>query len=264
MDDIFKALSDPTRRAVLDHLHAKNGASLQDIEAALVETGFVMTRFGVMKHLTTLENAHLVVSRKVGRYKYHYLNMMPLQEALDRWARPLLERELARKTLNLKSDLEIQNIGDNTMTTSPKPDFVLETFIRTTPEKLWAALTDPDQVARYHFAGCRPDHPFEVGQQVKFITPDGAVMLGHKVISSQPSSRLELTFEPGWVGDDVPASRCVYEITRDGDHCKLTILHFDLPAEQGGVREGWSRIASSIKTLLETGEAVRFTSNQAA
>ena len=79
MDTIFKALADPARRTLLDSLRTKDGQSLQDLEAQLD-----MTRFGVMKHLAVLEDAKLIVTRKEGRFKYHYLNALPLQQAIDR------------------------------------------------------------------------------------------------------------------------------------------------------------------------------------
>ena len=80
MDAIFKALNDPARRALLDSLREQDGQSLSDLEEVLA-----MTRFGVMKHLKVLEDANLIVTRKVGRFKYHYLNAVPLQEVIDRW-----------------------------------------------------------------------------------------------------------------------------------------------------------------------------------
>ncbi len=92
MDAIFKALNDPARRALLDSLRAKDGQTLTELEEQID-----MTRFGVMKHLKVLEEAHLVVTTKVGRFKYHYLNVLPLQEMLDRWIEPLLARPAARR-----------------------------------------------------------------------------------------------------------------------------------------------------------------------
>ena len=99
-----------------------------------------MTRFGVMKHLRVLEDAKLVVTRKSGRFKYHYLNALPIQEVADRWMAPY-GKPLARFALDLKNNLE----GSRPMAT--KPDFVLETYIRTTPKALWDALVNPEKDA---------------------------------------------------------------------------------------------------------------------
>ena len=130
MDPIFKALNDPTRRALLDALRAKDGQTLTELE-----THLAMTRFGVMKHLKVLEAATLITTRKEGRFKYHYLNALPLQEVIDRWIEPLLAKPAARAVTSLKSKLEKE--------TPMKPDFVMQTFIRCTQDALWSALTGP-------------------------------------------------------------------------------------------------------------------------
>src|SRR3712207_6168110 len=80
MDDVFSALSHSTRRTILDLLKERDGRTLTDIEGHLPTT-----RFAVMKHLKVLENAHLIVTRKVGREKFHYLNPVPIQLISDRW-----------------------------------------------------------------------------------------------------------------------------------------------------------------------------------
>ena len=101
MDAIFKALGDPARRDLLDSLRKRDGQSLSDLEQVLA-----MSRFGVMKHLKVLEEANLIVTRKDGRFKYHYLNVIPLQEILDRWIEPLTQKPLARAALDLKAKME--------------------------------------------------------------------------------------------------------------------------------------------------------------
>ena len=106
MDAIFKALADDTRRMILDVLRDQDGQTLGELEASLEGKGVEMTRFGVMKHLKVLEAASLVISRKQGRFKYHYLNVVPLQEVIDRWIEPLTQKPLARATLDLKAKLE--------------------------------------------------------------------------------------------------------------------------------------------------------------
>src|SRR6478752_6817255 len=79
-DEVFNALADPTRREILDRLFERDGQALGELEHR-----FAMTRFGVMKHLAVLEEAGLVVTRKVGRRKLHYLNPVPIREIADRW-----------------------------------------------------------------------------------------------------------------------------------------------------------------------------------
>src|SRR5947209_3976992 len=140
MDDVFKALADPNRRRLLDRLFKRDGQTLGEM-CARVD----MTRFGVMKHLRVLEDAGLVVTRKQGREKLHFLNPMPIRLAHDRWVTKY-RAPLAAALSDLKFALE------NPMSAiDPKPvqKQIYELFIRTTPEKLWQALTDPKVTARY-------------------------------------------------------------------------------------------------------------------
>lgn len=80
-DTVFRALADPGRRALMDALFEEDGRSLTDLCAVLPS----MTRFGVMKHLAVLIDAHIVVTEKVGRVKHHYLNPVPIRRIHDRW-----------------------------------------------------------------------------------------------------------------------------------------------------------------------------------
>ena len=100
VEKIFRALADSTRRKVLDALHRRDGQTLSEIEAR-----FAMTRFGVMKHLRVLEDAGLVVTRKVGREKLHYLNPVPIRLVHDRWIDKFTERRVSALT-DLKRQLE--------------------------------------------------------------------------------------------------------------------------------------------------------------
>lgn len=245
MDAIFKALNDPTRRRLLDLLRAEDGQTL----GRLVEQT-EMTRFGVMKHLKILEDASLVVVRRSGRFKHHYLNAAPLQTVIDRWIEPLLAKPMARMALDLKAVLEGDDMKD---IEDPKPDFLLETWIRTTPGALWSALTQPEMIAKYNVNGAAPNTPIEGLGRITHLTPDGAPMLSGEVTEFTPGERLAMTFEPHW-GEDFAPSRCVYEIEAVGATCKLTILHYDLPPGMDGVASGWMVTASGLKTLLETGE----------
>ncbi|HYS37936.1 MAG TPA: metalloregulator ArsR/SmtB family transcription factor [Pseudonocardiaceae bacterium] len=99
-DRVFKALADPTRRFLLDLLFARDGRTLTDLEA-----GLAMTRFGVMKHLRVLEEAGLVVTRKSGREKLHFLNPVPIRLVHDRWIDKYTERHVSALA-DLKTELE--------------------------------------------------------------------------------------------------------------------------------------------------------------
>ena len=126
MDKVFKALADPTRRSLLDELFREDGQTLSALEARLP-----MTRIGVMKHLRVLEDAGLVTTRRRGREKLHFLNPVPIRLVHDRWVSKYAEPWAATLS-DLKTRLE---------TTMEK---VFEIYIKTTPERLWEAITDPD------------------------------------------------------------------------------------------------------------------------
>ena len=99
-DRVFKALADPTRRFLLDRLFQRDGRTLTELESDLE-----MTRFGVMKHLRILEEAGLVVTRKEGREKLHFLNPVPIRLIHDRWIDKYTERQVTALA-DLKSQLE--------------------------------------------------------------------------------------------------------------------------------------------------------------
>ncbi len=101
-DRVFKALADPTRRHLLDRLFARDGRTLTELESELE-----MTRFGVMKHLKVLEEAGLVVVRRSGREKLHFLNPVPIRQIHDRWIDKYTERQVTA-LIDLKNQLEEQ------------------------------------------------------------------------------------------------------------------------------------------------------------
>jgi DNA-binding transcriptional ArsR family regulator len=105
-DRVFKALADPTRRFLLDRLFVRDGLTLTELESELE-----MTRFGVMKHLKVLEEAGLVVTRRSGREKLHFLNPVPIREVHDRWVSKYAEPWASALT-GLKRDLEKENQDD--------------------------------------------------------------------------------------------------------------------------------------------------------
>jgi DNA-binding transcriptional ArsR family regulator len=127
LDEVFKALADPSRRLLLDRLNRENGQTLRDLC-----TGLDMARQSVSKHLAILEAAGVVTTLRRGREKLHYLNAAPISEIAERWINRY-DQHRVEALSDLKRALE-----DSTM---QKPEFVYTTYIRTTPEKLWRALT---------------------------------------------------------------------------------------------------------------------------
>ena len=132
MDEVFKALADPTRRDLLDELFREDGQTL-----GMLEERFSMTRFGVMKHLKVLEEAGLVVTRRRVA-KLHFLNPVPIRLIHDRWVSKYAEPWVAGLS-EIKERLESQM------------EKVYEIFIKTTPERLWEAIVDPEIRAKYNF-----------------------------------------------------------------------------------------------------------------
>ena len=251
MDSIFKALAEPSRRDLLDALRTRDGQSLGELEAALPQS-----RFGVAKHLRALEAAGLVTRVRRGRYTLHYLNPVPLAEAMARWIEPFRTAPATAAALDLKTRLERQAMLDRT-DEDAKPRFVLATYIRCTQDALWDALTDERQMARYHFLAreVRRD-----GDTYDYRFANGEPMLRCRTLAATPKTRIEATFEPRWEGGGAP-SRTVFLLRAEGAACALTVEHYDLavPAVPGeGVADGWARWAAGLKTFLETGEAVRF------
>jgi uncharacterized protein YndB with AHSA1/START domain len=244
---IFRALADPHRRLLLDRLHERDGQTLGELCAHLPE----MTRFGCMKHLRVLEEAGLVSSRKVGREKFHYLNPVPIQQIYDRWVGKYA-RPWTRTMTGLKALLEEDRMEGT-------PAHVYEIYIRTTPDRLWHALTDPE-LTRQYFFGSPARSDWQPGSPYVFAGPDGSgSMVEGEVLEAEPPRRLVLSWRATWGPEvaDMPASTVTWTIEPVGDSCKLTLQHGGLdpahPATQG-ITSTWAQIISSLKSLLETGQ----------
>ena len=244
MDDVFKALADRSRRKLLDRLFRRDGQTLGEL-CERVD----MTRFGVMKHLRVLEEAGLVVTRRQGREKLHYLNPMPIRLVHDRWVSKY-RAPFAAALSDLKSRLEAA---------MPETQMYV-TFIRTTPEKLWAALTQSELTKQYFFGeSIRSD--FKGGSRWHSEGPSGTRDVEGEVIESDPPRRLVLTwrilYDPAMSKE---LSRVTYLIEQRGEACKLTVMHdcAEAPLTAKHVSEdGWQWVLSNLKTWLETGEAMR-------
>src|SRR4051812_37680653 len=135
MDEGFKALADPTRRVLLDRLHERNGQTLGELCAPIE-----MTRQAATQHLAILEAANLVSTVRRGRRKLHYLNPVPIHELQERWI-DKFERPRLRALSAIKRAAEELMTG--------KPSFRYVTYIESTPERVWEALTDADLTAAY-------------------------------------------------------------------------------------------------------------------
>jgi uncharacterized protein YndB with AHSA1/START domain len=242
MDAVFRALADPTRRSLLDELFKQDGQTLSALEARLP-----MTRIGVMKHLRILEAAGLVTTKRRGREKLHFLNAIPIRLVHDRWVSKYAEPWAATLT-GLKTRLE-EDLMEK----------VFEIYIKTTPERLWEAITDPELRSKYSF-GVRVESDWKAGSSYEGVHPaaPGPISAGEN-LEVEPPRRLVQSFNALW-SEDVKAegtSRVTWEIEPVADSCRLTVTHDQL--REGANDElygGWPMILSGLKTLLETGESL--------
>jgi uncharacterized protein YndB with AHSA1/START domain/DNA-binding transcriptional ArsR family regulator len=237
MDAVFRALADPTRRSLLDELFKEDGQTLSALEARLP-----MTRFGVMKHLKLLEEAGLVVSRRRGREKLHFLNPVPIRLVHDRWVSKYAEPWAAGLS-DLKHELE------KTM------EKVFEIYIKTTPERLWHAITDTEMRRKYSF-GAVVTSDWTQGSRFEGRGHGNPIFEGEN-LEVDPPRRLVQSFRALW-GEDIKGegtSRVTWEIEPVGDSCRLTVIHDRLrEGANNQLYGGWPMILSGIKTLLESGE----------
>src|SRR5438105_884700 len=211
MDEVFRALADPTRRSLLDELFQQDGQSLSALEQRLP-----MTRFGVMKHLRLLEQAGLVVTRRRGREKLHFLNPVPIRLVHDRWVSKYTEPWAATLS-GLKHKLENETM-----------EKVFEIYIKTTPERLWQAITDTEMRRKYNF-GAVVTSDWTPGSRYQGIGGETPIFEGEN-LEVDPPRRLVQSFRALW-GEDVKregTSRVTWEIEPIGDSCRLRVTHDQL------------------------------------
>jgi len=239
VEPVFRALADPTRRGLLDELFRQDGQTLGSLAGR-----FAMTRVAVAKHLRLLETAGLVVTRRRGREKLHYLNPIPIRLVHDRWVSKYTDAWSAG-LVDLKRDLEASM------------EKVFEIYIRTTPERLWRAITDPETRARYQF-GARVESEWTPGSRYA-VTHEGAptALIDGENLAVDPPHRLVQSYRALW--DDAVAtaetSRVTWEIEPVGDSCRLTVTHDQLREDADPhLYGGWPMILSGLKTWIETGQ----------
>jgi uncharacterized protein YndB with AHSA1/START domain/DNA-binding transcriptional ArsR family regulator len=256
MDEVFRALADASRRRLLDSLNSRNGQTLRELCA-----GLDMARQSVSKHLAILERANLVSTVWRGREKLHYLNAAPISDIAERWINRY-DQHRVQALSDLKRALE-----DTPMS---KPEFVYTTYISTTPERLWQALTDPAFTKRYWNSAFDTDwQPGSVmtwdNQGVRIADPEQVVL------EADPYRRLSYTwhtFTPELAAvihldqetfrraAAETRSKVTFDIEPAGDQVKLTVVHDGF--EPGSVvlesvAAGWPLVLSGLKTLVESG-----------
>ena len=271
MDAVFKALADPSRRQLLDRLNTRNGQSLSE----LCE-GLAMARQSVTKHLAVLEAAGLVTTVRRGRLRLHYLNTAPIAEIADRW----IDR-YHRKRANALADLK-HALEDHTMS---QTEFVYSTYIKTTADELWKAITEPAFTLRYWGVALQSD--WKPGSPVLWQNgADGEPKdLDQVVLEADRPRLLSYTwhnYQPehadifGWTEEQMaefskePRSQVSFVIEPADGYVKLTVTHSGfqdgsemLEACSGRKPQtgGWPQVLGNLKTFLETGETLYATAS---
>jgi uncharacterized protein YndB with AHSA1/START domain/DNA-binding transcriptional ArsR family regulator len=256
-DEVFRALADPTRRSLLDELFERDGQTLSALEQRLP-----MSRFGVMKHLKVLEAAGLVKTKRRGREKLHFLNPVPIRLVHDRWVSKYAEPWAAglsglKKRIEEEPtmDTDTQEKSGKRPWTAEPTEKVFEIFIKTTPERVWEAITDPELRRKYNF-GASAGSDWTPGSHYELAS--GPMMLAEgENLEVDPPWRLVQSFTAVW-SEEVRAegtSRVTWEIEQVEDSCRLTVTHDQLGENaHGELYGGWPMILSGLKTLLESGE----------
>ena len=241
LDRVFKALADPTRRLLLDRLRERRGLTLTELCGDLD-----MARQSATQHVAVLAAANLVSTVRRGREKLHYLNPVPLHEIQERWIErfegPRLEVLSA-----VKRRAEEASMSD-------KPRFVYVTYIQSTPDAVWQALTDADLTAQYW--GHRNVSDWQAGSRWEHLRADGSGVTDvvGKVLEARPPRRLVLTFG----GPAETPSRVAFDVEPYQEIVRLTVTHEDMPDAEyyAAVSAGWPAVLANLKSLLETGHVL--------
>ena len=244
-DTVFKALADPTRRALLDRLRERNGQTLGELCEPLE-----MARQSATQHLGVLEAANLITIVRQGREKLHYLNPVPLWGIQERWIEKFEQSRL--RTLSAIR----QRAEESTM--ASRPNYVYVTYIESSPERVWEALTDPDLTADYW--GHSNVSDWRAGSRWEHRRVDGsgiADVIG-TVLESVPPRRLTMTFDAPDGPPPQGASKVTFDIEPYHEIVRLTVTHENLADDDAleAVSAGWPAVCANLKSLLETGHVL--------
>jgi uncharacterized protein YndB with AHSA1/START domain len=242
LDPAFRALADPSRRLLLDSLRKQDGQTLGQLCG-----GLAMARQSVTQHLSVLEAANLISTVRRGREKLHYLNPVPIYDIQQRWLAPF-EQPRLRDLDAIKRNAEKRDM--------PVPSYVYVTYIESTPERVWHALTDADLTGAYW--GHHNVSDWQPGSTWEHVRTDGsgiADVVG-KVLESTPPERLVITFEDP--GAEPRPSTVTFRIEPYHEIVRLSVTHEDLAteADHDAISHGWPAVLANLKSLLETGHVL--------
>ncbi len=244
-DAVFKALADPTRRLLLDRLRERNGQTLGELCGPLD-----MARQSATQHLAVLEAANLVAAVRRGREKLHYLNPVPLWSVSERWIERF-ERPRLRTLSTIKRRAEEEPMAE-------RPTFVYVTYIESSPERVWEALTDADLTAEYWGHSNVSDWQAGSSWEHRRVDGSGIADVVGTVLEATPPRRLTMTFDaPGETPPGGP-STVTFDIEPYHEIVRLTVTHVNLPDDEAynAVSAGWPAVCANLKSLLETGHVL--------
>lgn len=243
MDDerVFRALADATRRLLLDRLDERDGQSLRELCA-----GLSMARQSVTKHLAVLESANLVTTQRRGRDRLHHLNPGPINAIADGW----IDRYSRHRP-----QAELPSALHSTMDGAPGPgEFVYTTYIRTTPERLWHAVTTP--AISDSALGHAIESDWSKGSP--YVWVEGGVRTenpGQLIQESDPYQRLAFTYpSTDTATADQGRSRVAFDIDPLDDQVGLTVTHHGLrpgSAMYQQISRSWPLKLANLKSELE-------------
>ncbi|HEX3815550.1 MAG TPA: metalloregulator ArsR/SmtB family transcription factor [Mycobacteriales bacterium] len=255
MDPVFKALTDRTRRLLLDRLRERNGQTLRELCEHLD-----MARQSATQHLDVLERANLVTVVRRGRERLHYLNPAPIHDIEERWIsgfdRPRLQ---AINTIKQQAEEHAMTEQSTSAESTAVPSYVYVTYIRASAAQVWQALTDADLTSRYWNHANVSDWQPGSAWEHRRADGSGVVDVTGRVITAEPPTRLAITFE-----DDPNAetprepSVVTFLVEPHEDVVRLTVTHENLPNEAmlRGISHGWPAVLANLKSLLETGDVL--------
>jgi uncharacterized protein YndB with AHSA1/START domain/DNA-binding transcriptional ArsR family regulator len=251
-EDVIAAIADPSRRALLDALRTSDGQTVTELGACLPQLG----RHAVLKHIGVLESCDLVVTRKVGRQRYCYLNPVPIVELARRWLDSYTEFWAGNLT-DLRARLEAEG---EIMSTTPVPTkhrHVHKIVIASPIERVWRAITDEGESARWYY-GTGVVSTWEPGAPYEYRFPDGRVAIAGTVERVEPPNLLVMTFSARWsdeVAVDAP-TRVTIELSAQGALTTVVLTHDDVvegTATAAEIVTGWPFLLSNLKSFVETG-----------
>jgi uncharacterized protein YndB with AHSA1/START domain len=242
-DLVFRSLADPSRRRLLDSLRRADGQTLGQLCAQLA-----MTRQSVTQHLAVLEEANLISTVRNGRQKLHYLNPVPIHDIQQRWLAPFDQPRLDA----------LATVKQNAEQRDMKPSFVYVTYIESTPERVWQALTDADLTAEYW--GHRNVSDWQPGSTWEHVRPDDSGVADGvgRVLEATPPTRLVITFEDPATFPGADPSVVTFLIEPHRDIVRLTVTHANLADddELTAISAGWPAVLANLKSKLETGHVL--------